>query len=229
MRKVDTILKNEEWIKRVNEGVPDEGSFEITSYDDLHPGRFLKCGHLMGEPRTLTVTGYVGEKMGMKDGKPDVKGIIAFKEIRLQMTTNKTNEELLKAMFGDKPGDVVNKRVTVGPARDTYGGKMKDAIRFVGSPDITEVIEKTVKYAAKSGRKPSHHTLRPTVIQPDSPPKTPGDLTQVRTVLASAMPDTVDILLKPFRELHTWTADEGKEIKKRVEEIKSTTKEVSGV
>jgi hypothetical protein len=104
---------------------------------------------------------------------------------------------------------------------------MKDTIRFVGSPDITEVIEKEVKYAAKSGRKPSHHTLRPTVIRQDAPSKSPGDITQARTILDSAMPDTVGFLMKPFRENYTWTKEEGVEIKKRIDEVKSTTVKVS--
>jgi hypothetical protein len=230
-------MTNEEWIKAMRAGIPEEGEFPISSYDDLHPGRFLKCGHLKGEPRTLTIARYKGEKMGMKNGRPQVQGIMTFKEIEKQYCTQKTNEALLRVMFGDDPMAIVGKRVTFRPGKTRgKGGVVVDAIRVAGSPDMTvSQIEHTVEYAEKSMRKPETFTLARTKIGADQeqkkePPtvaKSPGDITQARTILDSAMPDTVDFLIKPFRDNYTWTSDEGKEIKKRIEEVKSTTVKVS--
>lgn len=219
-------MTNDEWIKAMRAGIPEEGEFPISSYDDLHPGRFLKCGHLKGEPRTLTVTRYRGEKMGMKNGRPQVQGIMTFKEIDKQYCTQKTNEALLRAMFGDDPMAIVGKRVTFRPGKTRgKGGGIVEAIRIAGSPDMTtDEIEHTVEYAEKAMRKPETFTLTRTAMGTDraqakEPPKPPGDITQARKALSQCTPETVDYTSAELRK-SKWTAEEGKEIAGLIEAIK---------
>lgn len=144
----------------------DGQTCEIGSYDDLHPGRFLKCGMLMGSEMTLTIKAYYAENMGLKvvegQRKKDIRGILEFVEIPEHYATQKTNESLLKAMFGSDPKAVVGKRVTLAPSRDTFGREEVDAIRICGSPDLDRSIKVTVKYAAKTHRKPKEFVLRKT-------------------------------------------------------------------
>jgi hypothetical protein len=182
-------MTNDEWIKAMRAGIPEEGEFPISSYDDLHPGRFLKCGHLKGEPRTLTIVRYKGEKMGMKNGRPQVQGIMTFKEIEKQYCTQKTNEALLRAMFGDDPAAVVGKRVTFRPGKTRgKGGGIVEAIRIAGSPDMTvDELEHTVEYAEKSMRKPETFTLTKTKLDTDRGQAKQPEPTKPRGDIASAL------------------------------------------
>lgn len=226
-------MTNDEWIKAMRAGIPEEGEFPISSYDDLHPGRFLKCGHLKGEPRTLTVTRYKGEKMGMKNGRPQVQGIMTFKEIDKQYCTQKTNEALLRAMFGDDPAAVVGKRVTFRPGKTRgKGGGIVEAIRIAGSPDMTtDEIEHTVEYAEKAMRKPETFTLTKTNLggpKQDKPPATktetkpPGNIEQALRMIAGTDKVTIETVLAKLRDF-AWTKEESRAIKEAADKVNAKT------
>lgn len=217
-------MTNDEWLRKINAGLPDEGvPFRVDSYDALHPGRFLKASHLLGEPRTLTIASLQAEVMGHKKGKPDVKGILTFREIKLQYATQKTNHVLLQAMFGADPNALAGKRVTLTPAKDTFGRETVDAIRVAGSPDMTrERIEVRVKYAEKCGRKPSDHVLTRTDVGGDraqargnAASKPPGDLTKMLATIESWTGTREDIAAKASE--FAWAKTERAEIAKALD------------
>lgn len=227
-------MTNDEWIKAMRAGIPEEGEFPISSYDDLHPGRFLKCGHLRGENRTLTVVRFKGEKMGMKDGKPVVNGIMSFKEIDKQYATQKTNEALLRAMFGDDPAAVVGKRVTLRPGTTRgKGGKTVDAIRIAGSPDMTEdKIERTVEYAERSGRRPETFTLTRTRLDTDreqtrEPTKPRGDIASALSTIEKWAGDVAP--LKKGLGDSSWTKEEKMQIAEAVKALEQRQTEARTV
>lgn len=108
------------------------------SYDELHPGRFLKAGELKGKKWTLTV-----ESFDLREIDGETKGTIAFKETPKLFTVNVINKKCLRAMFGDDPQTVVGKRVTIYPDKVKEAGSMQGdpCIRIYGSPDIAHAID----------------------------------------------------------------------------------------
>jgi hypothetical protein len=197
---------------------PDVGGrFKPGSYEELHPGRFLKAGHLLGEPRTLTIASFEAEVMGIKKGQADIKGIIGFREIRLQYASQKTNHVLLQALFGSSPEALIGKRVTLCPAKDTFGRDVVDAVRVAGSPDMDrEKIDVTVKYAEKCGRKPSIHTLTKTKMgNEQATEKPPGNITEALATIASWAGDLGP--LKTGLQEKSWTKEERGLIKAALE------------
>lgn len=144
-------------------------TWDVASYDDLHPGRFLKNSHLEGKPVTLTIRKIHAEHMGKKKtGGDDIRGILSFSEIPEQYACQVTNEVLLKALFGEDPKALPGKRVTLGPAMVRgLGGKMVPGIRVVGSPDMTvKSLAVEVAFVAKSQRPKENHVLRRTTPGP---------------------------------------------------------------
>jgi hypothetical protein len=201
-------MTNDEWIAAMTANVPDEGEFEIGSYDALHPGRFLKHGHLQGEPRTLTVSRYAGERMGEKNGMPDIRGIMTFSEISQQYVTQKTNEALLRTMFGPSPAALIGKRITFRPGKTKKGRDMVDCIRVAGSPDIDRDMETTVVYAEKSMRKPESFSLTRTIVAATLPR---GDIAaSLAEILAW---DGDSGALRERLSAWSWTDDERQQIR----------------
>lgn len=102
-----------------------------TSYDEMHPGRFLKAGQFKGKKVTLTVSDVETEELEGNKGK-QIEGIISFKETPRQWVPNKTNRTCLKELFGPNPQDMIGKQVTLFPA--PYEGDV--AVRVWGSPEL---------------------------------------------------------------------------------------------
>ena len=138
--------------------------FDLESYEDLKPGRWLKHGHLCGELRTLTIKAAYGECFGQdkKTGRDIIRGVLEFEETDLHYSTPKTVDKCLSAMFGPKPSDLIGKRVTFYTDKDRFARDMVDCIRVAGSPDLPEQIECLVKYAQRTGRPDKRFVLKVT-------------------------------------------------------------------
>jgi len=138
----------------------DEERPRPVDYDELFPGRFLKAGLFKGRPVTLTITDVEREKLPQDNGTVRDRGVISFKESKgLQLVLNSTNGQCLKAMFGRNLNDWIGKRVTFAPEKDRFGREVVDAIRVVGSPDITDTIAVDIRMPRK---KPKTRRLKPT-------------------------------------------------------------------
>ncbi len=131
-----------------------------TSWDEMYVGRFLKAGLLKDKQVTLTIDRVFVETMpNEKDGSEKDRGIMCFKETPLQLALNRTNGECLKALFGKKVQTWVGKRVTIAPEMTKFGKDDVEAIRVVGSPNLTHSIDIEIKMPK---RKPQKRTLVPT-------------------------------------------------------------------
>jgi hypothetical protein len=140
------------------------------NYDELFPSRFLKAGLFVAKNKTLTISDYDAEALPQDDGKEKTRGIITFRETKLQLALNSTNGQCLKAMFGTTLANWVGKRVTLcaDKDRDPSGGGMVDCIRVAGSPDIVQDMTIEIKLPR---RKPKTRTLRKTANDPKTQPQ----------------------------------------------------------
>jgi len=137
----------------------------MATYDQRHPGRFIKAGEFDGKPVTLTIASVDSQDLEKEDGTSKNEAIVSFREKghggrQLQWVMNKTNDQAISAMFGDEDANWTGKRVTLYPERDTSGQSDSGyCIRVQGSPDIKEAIEMMVKLPR---RKPQKKKLIPT-------------------------------------------------------------------
>lgn len=140
---------------------------EVTDFDQLYPGRFIKSGDLEGRDITLTISHVHLEEL--EGTTKQMKGILTFKETPRQFVLNKTNGESIKAMFGRKVPEWVGKRVTF------YAAKIESdladvAIRVRGSPDLEHDITFTLNLARK---RPRAMTMKKTVVGKAKPAPAP--------------------------------------------------------
>lgn len=156
-----------------------------TSYDAMHPGRFLKAGLLCDEPITLKVCEAFTEPLLNDKNEEEINGIIRFAEdkstpvgrelaklTKMQLVVNSTNSQCLAAMFGPNPQDLVGHAITLCPEEDFFGKKKVPCIRIAGSPELECDMQVEIKLPRK---KPKARTLRKTGgKQPPTQPKKPA-------------------------------------------------------
>lgn len=128
----------------------------VSHYDELYPGRFLKAGEVASSP-IYTIKDVYLDKLEGDKGREEPKGVISFGEIDQEITINKTNGECIKAMFGDSISEWIGKRIQLVKGSDRFGKKTVDAIRIGGSPDIEKDINVHVTYRR---RKPKDFVLK---------------------------------------------------------------------
>jgi hypothetical protein len=104
------------------------------------------------------------------DGKEKVRGVLMFRETKMQLALNSTHGQCIKAMFGTTLANWIGKQVTfcTETDRDPSGGGMVDAIRVLGSPDIEQDMTIEVKLPR---RKPKRRTLKKTELRGKQQPK----------------------------------------------------------
>lgn len=134
-----------------------------TTFDDLYPGRFLKCGLLHGRNVTLTIRSVTREALIDDTGKENLKATLYFTETQMGLVLCKTNGLLIREMLGTQLSAWEGKRITLGP--DKWNGE--DCIRVMGSPDLP--ADKQVQISLPR-RKP--FTRRLTKTQPAQPTQT---------------------------------------------------------
>ena len=131
------------------------------TYSDMNPGRFIAPDKVQAKDVTLTIDRFVFEEMvnGKKrDGTDDVqiKCILYFKETKLGMKVNKTNQVCLQAMFGGTPDDALGKKVTLMYSTARFGREVHPCIRFRGAPHLTQPVTVSIK---KRGGKSDEYKL----------------------------------------------------------------------
>ncbi len=151
-----------------------------TSWDELYVGRFLKAGLLKDKVRTLTIKSVFIETMpNEKDNSEKDRGIMTFEETPLHLALNRTNGESLKALFGKKVQQWVGHKVSLGPEMTKFGKLDVEAIRVVGSPEITSPIEIEIRMPK---RKPQIRRLVPTGKSNNNPAPQPDPSPQPEVV-----------------------------------------------
>jgi len=148
-------------------------------YNELFPGRFLKAGLFIGKTPTFTIADITTEDLPQEKGADRTRGIVAFRETKLQLVLNSTNGQCLKAMFGRAVKDWIGKRVTLCTEkdRDPNGKGMVDAVRVLGSPDLAVNLEIDIKMPRRKPKvrqlvktDPAQRRAQPAHRQPESEP-----------------------------------------------------------
>jgi hypothetical protein len=149
----------------------DEPVRRPVDYDELFPGRFLKAGLFKGKDVTLTVASVVLEELPTDQGTEKTRGVVSFKETKLQLVLNSTNAQCIAAMFSRKPQAWVGHKITFMPDRDKFGRETVDCIRVKGSPELTADLEIEVRLPRKKPKKRTLFKIATNGAKPaDAPP-----------------------------------------------------------
>lgn len=144
----------------------------------LTPGEYIKAadfGVTLPKTPTWTIrTANIEEMASLKPGATEKmveKGVIYFQDFKKGWVINKTNAQLMTALFGRDTDAWAGKRVTFHAVYQP--GVKQDGIQVKGSPDISKPIEAEVKLPRK---RPIKVTLVPTGGNGSRPPSsTPLD------------------------------------------------------
>jgi hypothetical protein len=121
----------------------------MTSYDDWYPSKYFKADDVIDNPRDLTITGIVPEKM--QDGV--LKPVVHFKEHERGAVLNVTNKNfLIMATHSKNPADAVGLRITLVAVPDKFQGRPCYGLRFQRPVEIAPQPQPAPKTAK---RKPS--------------------------------------------------------------------------
>lgn len=134
---------------------------------DAFPGEWLAAANLPdGETTTTIVDAAVESVQSTKDPKKtEQKIVLTLDRFELRMLVNYTNARALELMFGTNPNNAIGKRITLASRKVEVGGEIKDAIRIVGSPDMTQAeIDDTVKRGMGPRSKTIRTKLRRTTV-----------------------------------------------------------------
>jgi hypothetical protein len=124
-------------------------------YHQAFPARFLEAAMLMGKQVLVTIEGARIQRLEGEKGEKDTL-VLKFAGKEKEFVCNKTNGFCMKTMFGPSISKWIGKRIVIFPTKAEFGKKMVDAIRILGSPDISEDIP----VSARIGRKQFRHTLK---------------------------------------------------------------------
>ena len=110
---------------------------EMTNIDNLFDDPLMKAANLDGKDAIVTVAGFSTAEVGQD--REQVPTIL-FEEFEKAMVLNKTNANMIKAIFESEPGksdvdteDIIGKRVTLYPTNTDYEGRMVPCIRIRGT------------------------------------------------------------------------------------------------
>lgn len=120
-------------------------------YEAMFRGDYIAAVEMEeGKPLTLTITGIDFRSMFDEKKKGNIeKAVVSFREEERGWVINKTNAQLVAAMFGPETNDWRGKRVTIERQQVRLGGKMTPGIRVIGSPDLNSDITATVDLPRK--------------------------------------------------------------------------------
>ncbi len=119
----------------------------------------LEACDLDGKAVTITIKAVSSTEMKAEDGSQESKGVIHFEgKKKTTWVYPVTVGHCLSAMFGENDDGWIGKRVTIHSEKVESFGETVDAIRPLGSPDISAPIRLRVRM----GRKKVTLTMNPT-------------------------------------------------------------------
>jgi hypothetical protein len=130
-----------------------------TNWESLNPGAYLSAHDFNDKQVTLTIIAVDKQEFEKEnEGGHEKRGVVTFKETELRWVLNKTNIALLKAIWPTVE-DSIGHKVTLQAEEVQFGREKVLGIRVVGSPDLKNPIEATIKLPR---RKPVKRKLVPT-------------------------------------------------------------------
>lgn len=128
------------------------------NWDNLNPGEYISAAEFDGKPVTLRIASIDRGDFVKDDGTPEKRGVVSFTETERKWVLNKTNIQLLKALWPDME-DAIGQKVTLVGEKVQFGPNVVDGIRVHGAPHLTGPVTVMVKLPKK---KPVKRTLVPT-------------------------------------------------------------------
>jgi hypothetical protein len=110
--------------------------------------------------------------VALAKGGVESRAMVSMKNAKKGWLLNRTNAELISAMFGYETADWQGRRVTISRAKVKFGPDTVDGIRVIGSPDLERDVRAEVKLPRK---KPQAVVLRRTGAGRDTTPPTDAD------------------------------------------------------
>ena len=106
--------------------------------------------------RTPTFTIGAIKKMDLPNpdtGEMRSKGVIYFREIKRGLVLNRSNGQLIAAMFGNETDNWIGKGVTLHAEEVQVGTKKDLGIRVIGSPDLKAPVDAVIVLPRKKPKK----------------------------------------------------------------------------
>ncbi len=130
-----------------------------TTWESLNPGDYISANDFNGKDVTLTIIGVGKQEFEKEDGSGhETRGVVAFKQTSRKWVLNKTNIQLLRAIWPSVE-DSIGHAVTLMPEKVKFGKEWVLGIRVKGSPDLDKPVDVAVKLPK---RKAVNHKLIPT-------------------------------------------------------------------
>lgn len=105
--------------------------------DTLFPSKFLKADDAI-PALTLTISRVVQETMKNQEQEEEIKPVVYFAEEEKPMVLNRTNCNVLIALYGKETDGWVGKKVILGTDMVTAFGQTKPALRFKNEPIVLD-------------------------------------------------------------------------------------------
>lgn len=134
---------------------------------------YLKAPDLQGRAHTLAIERVaLFDAPSTKGGGRETKPLVFFKGAKRPWVVNTTNALCLVAMFGDRFADWIGKRVTIQSEAVDAFGKVEQAIRVKGSPDIANTIRVQLPAGRKTSKRDLLKTAAPAATTESAEPTT---------------------------------------------------------
>lgn len=98
-------------------------------YELLFPSKYLKAVDLDGRDCTVMIERVVIDELVRRGGSREKKGVMHLKGTEKMVVLNRTNAETIVKLYGRDTSGWIGKRITLYPARVTFGRDTVDAIR----------------------------------------------------------------------------------------------------
>jgi hypothetical protein len=136
-------------------------------------GKYLAAADIpAGREVTVTIEAVSMVDVELEAGGVQSRALVAMRAAKKGWLLNRTNAELISAMFGYETAAWAGKRVTIGRAKVKFGRDTVDGIRVIGSPDLDADRRAEVKLPRK---KPQAVVLRRTGASRDATLPTDAD------------------------------------------------------
>jgi hypothetical protein len=93
------------------------------------PSKYLKAADLKGREIKVIMANVEREEVGVKDGRPDIKPVLYFKDKTKGIVLNKTNATVISDFYGDDSADWYDQPVILYSVMTEFGGKATPGLR----------------------------------------------------------------------------------------------------
>ena len=93
------------------------------------PSKYLKSAAIKGHEVKVIMANCQNEEVGQKNGQPDIKPVLYFKDKEKGLVLNKTNATIISDFYGDDTADWFDQPLILYVIRTEFQGQPKDGLR----------------------------------------------------------------------------------------------------